>query len=106
MSITADMVLELHRATGADGFDCKEALTRNDGDLSAAADWLREQGFAVRKVPCARCGALVLPQTADAHQGLCRPCKLWELREAKIDGSRHGRWFVFLSRRCRARSPS
>ena len=45
-AITASLVKELRDRTGAGMMDCKKALTNCDGDLSKAADWLRENGIA------------------------------------------------------------
>ncbi len=45
-AITASLVKELRDRTGAGMMDCKKALTACDGDLSKAADWLRENGIA------------------------------------------------------------
>ncbi|MBE6107838.1 MAG: elongation factor Ts, partial [Erysipelotrichaceae bacterium] len=45
-AITASLVKELRERTGAGMMDCKKALTACDGDLSKAADWLRENGIA------------------------------------------------------------
>jgi elongation factor Ts len=44
--ITASLVKELRERTGAGMMECKKALTENDGDIEAAADWLRKQGLA------------------------------------------------------------
>ncbi len=46
MSFTAKDVQALRRATGAGMMDSKKALEANDGDIEAAAKWLREQGLA------------------------------------------------------------
>ena len=46
MSITAALVKELRDATGAGMMDAKKALTETDGDMQAAADWLRTKGLA------------------------------------------------------------
>ncbi|MYK32638.1 MAG: elongation factor Ts, partial [Boseongicola sp. SB0670_bin_30] len=46
MSITAALVKELRDATGAGMMDAKKALTESDGDMAAAADWLRTKGLA------------------------------------------------------------
>ena len=46
MSITAALVKELRDATGAGMMDAKKALTETDGDMAAAADWLRTKGLA------------------------------------------------------------
>ena len=43
--ITAAMVKELREKTGAGMMDCKKALAENNGDIEAAADWLREKGI-------------------------------------------------------------
>ncbi len=45
-TITAGLIKELRDKTGAGMMDCKAALTENDGDLAAAADWLRTKGIA------------------------------------------------------------
>ena len=44
--ITASMVKELRERTGAGMMECKKALTENNGDIDAAAEWLRKQGLA------------------------------------------------------------
>ena len=44
--ITASLVKELRDKTGAGMMDCKKALSETDGDLTTAADWLREKGKA------------------------------------------------------------
>ena len=44
--ITASMVKELRERTGAGMMECKKALTENNGDIQAAADWLRKTGLA------------------------------------------------------------
>jgi elongation factor Ts len=44
--ITASLVKELRERTGAGMMECKKALTENNGDIEAAADWLRKQGLA------------------------------------------------------------
>lgn len=43
---TAKDVQALRQATGAGMMDAKKALVENDGDMDAAARWLREQGLA------------------------------------------------------------
>jgi len=45
-NITAAMVKELRESTGAGMMDCKAALTENDGDMTAAQDWLRKKGLS------------------------------------------------------------
>ena len=44
--ITASQVKELRERTGAGMMECKKALTENNGDIEAAADWLRKTGRA------------------------------------------------------------
>ncbi len=44
--ITASLVKELRERTGAGMMECKKALTENDGNIEAAADWLRKTGLA------------------------------------------------------------
>ena len=45
-AITAGLVRELREATGAGMMDCKKALTKNNGDMKAATDWLRIKGLS------------------------------------------------------------
>ncbi|RPE76942.1 translation elongation factor Ts [Vulcaniibacterium tengchongense] len=44
--ITASLVKELRERTGAGMMECKKALTENNGDIDAAAEWLRKAGLA------------------------------------------------------------
>ena len=44
--ITASLVKELRERTGAGMRECKKALTENNGDIDAAAEWLRKSGLA------------------------------------------------------------
>ena len=44
--ITASQVKELRERTGAGMMECKKALIENNGDIEAAADWLRKTGLA------------------------------------------------------------
>jgi len=46
MTITAQMVKELRAMTGAGPLDCKNALAQFDGDMTKAADFLRDKGLA------------------------------------------------------------
>ncbi len=43
--ITAKLIQELREKTSAGMMDCKKALTETDGDVQAAADWLRQKGI-------------------------------------------------------------
>jgi elongation factor Ts len=45
-TITAAQVRELRDLSGAPMMDCKRALAENQGDLTAASEWLRKQGIA------------------------------------------------------------
>ena len=45
-TVTAAMVKELRERTGAGMMDCKKALAETAGDMSKAADYLREKGIA------------------------------------------------------------
>jgi elongation factor Ts len=51
VEITASLVKELRERTGAGMMECKKALAENNGDLEAAAEWLRKSGAikAVKK---------------------------------------------------------
>ena len=44
--ITASLVKELRERTGAGMMECKKALTENNADIDAAAEWLRKSGLA------------------------------------------------------------
>lgn len=46
MSITAAMVSELRKKTGAGMMDCKKALTETGGNMEEAVDFLRKKGLA------------------------------------------------------------
>ena len=43
--ITASLVKELRERTGAGMMECKKALVENNGDIDAAAEWLRKSGI-------------------------------------------------------------
>lgn len=46
MSITASMVSELRKKTGAGMMDCKKALTETGGNIEEAIDFLRKKGLS------------------------------------------------------------
>ena len=46
MEITASLVKDLRERTGAGMMECKKALVENQGDIDAAAEWLRKSGLA------------------------------------------------------------
>jgi len=62
MAITAGMVKELRELTGAGMMDCKKALTKTDGDMEAAVEFLRKNGQAKAEKKAGRVAA----------EGLCR----------------------------------
>ncbi len=43
--ITTKLIQELREKTSAGMMDCKKALMEKDGDIQAAADWLRQKGI-------------------------------------------------------------
>ncbi len=43
--VTAKMIQELREKTSAGMMDCKKALVESNGDIEAAADWLRQKGI-------------------------------------------------------------
>ena len=43
--VTAKLIQELREKTSAGMMDCKKALMENNGDIAAAADWLRQKGI-------------------------------------------------------------
>ena len=45
-AITSDLVRELRDRSGAPMMDCKRALDETQGDMTAAAEWLRKKGIA------------------------------------------------------------
>ncbi|HEJ7857967.1 TPA: translation elongation factor Ts [Staphylococcus aureus] len=45
-TISAKLVKELRKKTGAGMMDCKKALTETDGDIDKAIDYLRKKGIA------------------------------------------------------------
>ena len=57
MSFTAQDVMTLRQRTGAGMMDCKKALTECDGNMDAAADYLREKGLASQAKKASRVAA-------------------------------------------------
>ncbi len=55
--ITAAAVKELREKSGAGMMDCKKALSENNGDMEAAADWLRAKGLAAAAKKSSRTAA-------------------------------------------------
>ena len=67
MAVTAEAVKALRERTGAGMMECKKALTENNGDIEAAADWLRKTGLAKADKKASRVaaeGCIVLAQDA------------------------------------------
>ncbi len=70
MAISAKMVAELRRKTGAGMMDCKKALSENGGDLEQAVDWLRTKGLAAAAKKAGRVAAEGLVAVAvDGNKG-------------------------------------
>ncbi|WP_213981740.1 translation elongation factor Ts [Sphingomonas sp. dw_22] len=55
--ITAASVKELRERSGAGMMDCKKALNETNGDMEAAADWLRAKGLAAAAKKSSRTAA-------------------------------------------------
>ncbi len=63
MVVTADQVKKLRERSGAGIMDCKRALEQVDGDMTKAADLLKQQGLATAEKKSGR----------DASQGIVEP---------------------------------
>ena len=57
MAFTAKDVMALRERTGAGVMDCKKALTDADGDMTKAAELLRERGIAKAEKKASRIAA-------------------------------------------------
>ncbi|MFN9923680.1 MAG: translation elongation factor Ts [Cyanobacteriota bacterium] len=55
--ITASLVKELRDKTGAGMMDCKKALAESGGDMTKAAEWLRQTGIATAEKKSGRTAA-------------------------------------------------
>lgn len=72
MAFTAKDVAKLREQTGAGMMDCKKALTETDGDMTKAAEYLRERGVAVAAKKASRIaseGAVYSYVTPDCKTG-------------------------------------
>lgn len=69
MAITAAMVKELRELTGAGMMDCKKALTKTEGDMDAAVEFLRENGLAKAAKKAGRVAAEGLVATKISEDG-------------------------------------
>ena len=69
--ITAALVKELRETSGAGMMDCKRALQENDGDITAAIDWLRTKGLgkAAKKADRIAAEGLVAIAVRDEGKG-------------------------------------
>ncbi len=67
MDITAAMVKELRDMTGAGPLDCKKALQENNGDMNAAAEFLRQKGLAKAAKKAGRTANEGIVQTYQHH---------------------------------------
>ena len=74
MAITAGMVKELREMTGAGMMDCKKALTKTDGDMDKAVEFLRENGLAKAVKKAGRIAA----------EGLCKVLVTDDLKKAVV----------------------
>ena len=57
MAFTAKDVQALREKTGCGMMDCKKALVETNGDMDAAADYLREKGLASQAKKASRVAA-------------------------------------------------
>jgi elongation factor Ts len=55
--ISAKIVKELRDKTGAGMMDCKKALAESEGDMTKAAEWLRQKGIATAEKKAGRTAA-------------------------------------------------
>lgn len=55
--ITAKLVKDLRDKTSAGMMDCKKALSETDGDMTKAAEWLRQKGIATAEKKAGRTAA-------------------------------------------------
>ncbi len=69
-NITAALVKELRDKTGVGMMDCKKALSETDGDMEAAADWLRTKGLAKAAKKADRVAAEGLVAVAVNNEGV------------------------------------
>lgn len=55
--ISAKLVKELRDKTGAGMMDCKKALVESEGEMTKAAEWLRQKGIATAEKKAGRTAA-------------------------------------------------
>jgi len=68
-NITAALITELREKTAAGMMDCKAALMENNGDIEAAADWLRQKGIVKAAKKADRVAASGLVAAAKSKDG-------------------------------------
>ncbi|MDR1207053.1 MAG: translation elongation factor Ts [Rickettsiales bacterium] len=68
-NITAALIQELREKTSAGMMDCKAALSENNGDIDAAADWLRQKGIVKAAKKADRVAASGLVAAAKSPDG-------------------------------------
>lgn len=69
MAITAAQVKELREISGAGMMDCKKALTKTDGDIDKAIEFLRENGLAKAEKKAGRIAAEGIVSTFVTEDG-------------------------------------
>ena len=69
MAISAAMVKELREMTGVGPLDCKKALEEHNGNMEAAANYLREKGLAKAIKKAGRAANEGVIQTYMHHNG-------------------------------------
>jgi len=57
VAISAKLVKDLRDKTGAGMMDCKKALAESEGDMTKAAEWLRQKGIATAEKKAGRTAA-------------------------------------------------
>ena len=67
--ISAKVVKELREMTGAGMMECKKALTKTDGDIEKAVEFLREKGLASAAKKAGRVAAEGLVKTYVTEDG-------------------------------------
>lgn len=68
-AVTAAMVKELRKMTGAGMMDCKKALAATEGDMDKAVDFLREKGLAGAQKKAGRIAAEGIVATVVSADG-------------------------------------
>ncbi|MCL1786180.1 MAG: translation elongation factor Ts [Alphaproteobacteria bacterium] len=69
-NITASLIQDLRERTAAGMMDCKAALLETNGDIEAAADWLRQKGIVKAAKKADRVAASGLVAAAKSNDGI------------------------------------